>query len=320
MGTTLEAAVSAATEALGARGDVIGDGGAEPRFELFHAANSICSQKVRTVLAHHATPYRSHTMNIFAGQTYFPSHVRLRMMGCRHLGLPLVTTHTGSTSVSGGGCDPAVVPTLVDWQAGEVMVDSKRICNYLDSLVDEPRRLRPARLVAAIDAEIDVIDHLPNYQMLAGRPPGEDTRPATRRGRDGSEFAREKVTRCETYMADFAGDETLVQAYAAKRSKEAQAAAQLFTASAMQSAYDKAAGACATFARTLDSLSTPWLFGAEPSMADLLWGVELLRIRNMGAAALWEERGLHSIERYLGQAEQLPSLRTAVIEWPGALY
>ncbi len=168
--TILEAAVSAAAEALGAQGDVIGDSGADPRFELFHAANSICSQKVRTVLAHHEIGDRSHTMNIFAGQTYFPSHVRLRMMGCRHLGLPLVTTHTGSTSVSRGGCDPAVVPTLVDWQAGEVLVDSKRICNYLDSLVDEPRRLRPDRLVAAIDAEIDVIDHLPNYQMLAVPP------------------------------------------------------------------------------------------------------------------------------------------------------
>ena len=121
-------------------------------------------------------------------------------------------------------------------------------------------------------------------------------------------------------MADFAGDGTLVQAYAAKRSKEAQAATQFFTASAMQSAYDKASDACATLARTLDLLATPWLFGAEPSMADLLWGVELLRIKNMGAAALWEGRGLHSIKQYLRQAEQLPSLRTAGIEWPGALY
>ena len=190
------------------------------------------------------------------------------------------------------------------------MVGSRRICNYLNLLVDESRRPRPARLGVAINAEIDVIDHLPNYQMLARRTPSEDTRPATC---DGSEFAREKVRRCETYMADLAGDRTLVQTYAARRSKEAQAAARLFTAPAMQSAYDKAADACATLARTLDSLATPWLFGAEPSMADLLWGVELLRIRNMGAVALWEERGLHSIERYLCHAEQLPSLRTAVV-------
>ncbi len=73
-------------------------------------------------------------------------------------------------------------------------------------------------------------------------------------------------------MADLAGDETLVQAYAAKRSEEAQAAAQLFTAPAMQSVYDRAADACATLARTLDSLATPWLFGAEPGMADLSCG------------------------------------------------
>jgi 2,5-dichlorohydroquinone reductive dechlorinase len=34
--------------------------GTTPRFELFRAANSICSQKVRAVLAHHAMPYVEH--------------------------------------------------------------------------------------------------------------------------------------------------------------------------------------------------------------------------------------------------------------------
>lgn len=309
-GTTLEAAVSATAEALGAQGDVIGDSGADLRFEPFHAANRICSRKVRTVLAHHAIGCRSRLMNIFAGQTYFPSHVRLRMMGCRHFGLPLVTTHTGSTSVS-GGCDPAVVPTLVDWQAGEAMVDSQRICNCLDSLVDEPRRLRPARLIAAIDAEIDVIDHLPNCPMLAGRPPGQGhparhpPRPRRRRVRTREGQALRDLhgrpRRGRDPGAGLCGE--------AVRGGPGRGAALHGTGHAVRLRQGRR--------RLRHPRPHPGLArdavavrGGTRHGGPLLWG----------AAALWEGRGLHSIERYLRQAGQLPLLRTAVIEWPGALY
>ena len=163
MEQSLDTVVAQVRVALDSAGQVLGhapepDAGHSPRFELFHGANSICSQKVRTVLAHHGTPHVAHTVNLFLGQTYLPSYVRLRMIGCGRLGVPLMMEHNGNTSVSDGGCDAAVVPTLVDWRTDEVIVDSKRICLYLDSLVEDGKRLRPARLADEIDAELEVVD------------------------------------------------------------------------------------------------------------------------------------------------------------------
>lgn len=48
------------------------------KFHLHHAPNSICSQKVRTVLALTAQAYESHPLNIFEGVSYDPAYVRLR--------------------------------------------------------------------------------------------------------------------------------------------------------------------------------------------------------------------------------------------------
>ena len=316
MKPSLEAAVAAAADAVESRRERIGKD--EPRFELFHAPNSICSQKVRTVLAHHGTPYVSHSMDLFAGQTYLPAYVRLRMIGCERLGGPLVSAHTGSTSVSAGGCDPAVVPTLVDREAGDVLVDSKRICLYLDELAGS--LLRPPRLASKIDAEITVVDNLPNYQMLSGRPPGEDLRPPSQRGKTGVEFAMSKVGRCDRYLAEFADDAVLVRAYSAKRAKEQMAADRLFSAEAMRATYDKAEAACVDLDRALAKRGTRWLLDDEVTLADLYWALEFVRMKNLGAQAFWTSGTRPALAAYAERCEAIPAVRSAVIEWPGALF
>ncbi len=295
------------------------DRGQAPRFELFHGANSICSQKVRTVLAYHGTPHIEHAMNLFLGQTYLPSYVRLRMAGCERMAAPLMTAHNGNTSVSDGGCDAAVVPTLVDWRTNEIIVDSKRICLYLDELVDDAERLRPSHLAAAIDEELRIVDGLPNYQMLLGKRPDMDEA-ATRKGHSGSSFSLDKVKRCDRLMQDHADDPVLVQAYAAKRAKELDAADHLFSDEAMRSAYATAVEACATLDTKLRERGSPWLFGDKVTMADLFWCVELLRMKNLGASTFWDGGRLPEVARFTAAAEQLPSIKAAIIDWPGALF
>ena len=290
-----------------------------PRFMLYHAANSICSQKVRVVLAQLGMSYTSHTLNIFAGHTYLPDYVRLRLMGCERSGLPLVAAHTGSTATSTGGCDPAVVPTLVDRQTDEVIVDSKGICLYLDALVPESRRLRPTALAAAIDAELDIVDHLPNYQMLVGRPVGTDSRPAKLQANNGVAFSMSKVKRCEDYLAEFADDRALANAYRAKRSKELNAAQSLFSHEAMRNAYGKADAACTVLNDKLTAGKSTWLTGDAVTLADLFWAVELLRMKNLGAATFWEGGKLPAVAKLVDAAERLESVRSAVLDWPGAL-
>lgn len=68
---------------------------ANPRFELFHAASSLCSQKMRTVLFEKQLPYRSNDMMILSSmgpdgvvptEHYYPPYVRLRMIAGQEVG------------------------------------------------------------------------------------------------------------------------------------------------------------------------------------------------------------------------------------------
>ncbi len=318
MTTDLEKTVAELRTSLGTAAETIGSApSGTPRFELFHAPNSICSQKVRAVLAHHDIPYTSQLVKIFEGQTYLPAYVRLRLVGCDALGGGLVTQHTGSTSVSRGGCDPAVVPTLVDWETRQVLVDSKRICFYLDQVAGGT--LRPASLQAAIDAELDVVDNLPNYQMLAGKPPGEDHRPESRRKSNGVAFAMSKVELCDRFLAEFPNDPDLVRGYSAKRAKELNAAEQLFTPEAMQIAYDKAQAGCTHLEQKLNAEGR-WVVGNNITMADLYWGVELLRMKNMAVESFWANGARPAVASFVEKTQTIPAIKSAIIEWPGALF
>ena len=312
----LDTIVARARTALGDGG---GTGGAvAPRFELFHAANSICSQKVRCVLAQHDVAYASHVMNLFLGQTYLPDYVRLRMRGCDRLGGALAGHHSGSTSTQRGGCDGAVVPTLVDHGTGEVLVDSRLICLHVDAQAPEERRLRPAALSDAIDEQLAIVDNLPNYQMLMGRTPREQERPESRADTLAA-FSMRKVGWCDRYLDEHADDETLTRAYAAKRAKEASAAEGLFSADAMRAAYDTAEAALGGLERVLSRSDGAWLFGERPTMADLFWGIELIRMADVGVASFWEGR-LPLVERLLSSVMALPAIRQSILDWPGARF
>jgi 2,5-dichlorohydroquinone reductive dechlorinase len=320
----LSTAVAAARAPLKHPVELIGgtpDAASAPvRFELFHAPNSICSQKVRAVLAHHGLVYWSHTMSIVAGDTYLPDYVRLRVLACEQQGLPLVITHAGSTAVSTGGCDPAVVPTLVDWATGQVVIDSKRICIHLDDVAGGPLKLRPDALTHAIDAELDLVDSLPNYQMLVGTAPDPQRHGRSPRAGTGVQFAMGKVERCDRHLAEHADDAVLQRGYRAKRAKELSAAERLFSADAMRLAYAQAENACDQLERRLSAADAAWLFGDRVTLADLFWGIELLRMKNMGAQAFWDNGAREQVARFVRRCETLQTLRTAVLDWPAALH
>ena len=311
--------VEAARIAIGSSREAIhAAGGAAPRYELFHAANSICSQKVRCVLAQHRLAWISHPINMFEGQTYLPDYVRLRMIGCERLGGALVSRHNGSTSAA-AGCDGAVVPTLVDWATGEVVVDSKLICIHLDDGMAVANRLRPPSLADAIDAELAIVDDMPNYQMLMGRRPGSSENGATKNDVGGS-FSQRKVAWCDRYLDAVAEEPVLVAAYTAKRAKEASAARDLFSPEAMTLAYDHVDAALQELERKLARDEGPWLFGGALTLADLFWSIELLRMKNMGLASGWEAGRLPHVERFAAAGEALPAIRAAIIDWPGAMF
>lgn len=313
-----EAKVAAAGAAVGSAGEIVNASPKRsPRYALFHGANSICSQKVRCVLAYHDMPYVSHPMNMFLGQTYLPDYVRLRMIGCHDVGGALVAHHSGSTSAA-AGCDGAVVPTLIDRDNGAVIVDSKRICLNLDDTMPSEMGLRPTRFADAIDHELAVVDDLPNYQMLMGRRIAAES--AETKGDVGASFSQRKVAWCDRYLAEHADDVPLVQAYTAKRAKELSAATELFSSEAMAAAYARAEAALVELERKVAGRTGSWLFGDGVTMADLFWGIELLRMKNTGIAAYWEAGRLPRVQQFAEATAQLPAIRSAVIDWPGAMF
>lgn len=282
---------------------------AAPHAHFFHAPNSICSQKVRAVLAYHQIPYSSHLLNIFAGDTYDPAYVRMRMVGCNSLGGPMADRHLGTTSVEASGCDGCVVPTLVDADTGTVTVDSLRICLALDASSGSGT-LVPADLCDAIMAELTVVDDLPNYQNLAVR-----VVPTTG---PGNAFAASKVARCNVLLADHGDDPVLRAAYEAKRAKEQYAADKLFDETALAAARQAVIDALDGLEKRLTTSTGPWLLGEAVTMADLFWGAELIRTEDVGQGYLWQENRLPHVAAYYGRLCDMPALQSAIIDFPGA--
>lgn len=84
-------------------------------FTLYHAATSVCSQKVRVGLAEMGLPYDSVIFDLTRGDQFDPAYLRINPDG--------------------------VVPTLVD--NGDVLVESSLILDYLDR-VHNGGRLMPS--------------------------------------------------------------------------------------------------------------------------------------------------------------------------------
>jgi glutathione S-transferase len=79
--------------------------------ELYHNDMSVCAQKVRFALGEKTLEWKSHHLNLRAGDQQKPEYVRLN--------------------------PNAVVPTLVD--NGKVIIESTVINEYIDDAYPDPR-------------------------------------------------------------------------------------------------------------------------------------------------------------------------------------
>ena len=122
------------------------------------------------------------------------------------------------------------------------------------------------------------------------------------------------------HLREQARDPALVAAYTAKRAKEVSAVAELFSPEAMRAAYALAETALDALEHKLERSGAAWLFGDALTITDLFWGNELLRVKNMGVAVFWEGGRRPRVEAFSAATRALPAIRSAIIEWPGAMY
>ena len=299
---------------------VNGKAGSKPRFELYHAAPSLCSMKVRTVLAEKQVPYRSHDLNLMlrkakAPECYLPGYVRLRLQGAPKV--ELARGYTGQSSVSTEGFDPCVVPTLVDLEAARVVVDSARICAYIDEHT-EGERLMPEPLSNEIGDQVAMVDQAPHVAVLYGAHPDGDVRPPALANIIKGVHAK-KIVALEGLQAEVRGDAELTAAYDSKIAKEAGGAEFMLDAERMREAHQAMDAHVGKLEAQLACHDGPWALGDRFTMADVMWTVSLLRMKWLGIGGAWEQNDARgNVRAYVERAFSRPSFRAGVLDWPGA--
>ena len=295
---------------------------AGPRFELFHAAMSICSQKVRAVLAQKAAAYASHDMLIICmrgkdglltpAENYHPDYVRLRMVGNVGLGRGLVTGYVGVSSVASQGFDPCVVPTLVDHEKARVIVDSVAICRYIDAETVPANALIPAdaALARRMTRQIEIVDATPHPAMLYGFHPEEDHRPDLLKHIMTTVYD-DKVEALDWLIEQNRDDAELVLAYQAKIAKESGGKSVSRDGAFQRTARLKVQGVLQGLEADLRENGGDWLCGPSLTLADLFWGVSLIRLTYLGQGRLWSE--LPTVAAYFNRLRALPSLREEAV-------
>jgi 2,5-dichlorohydroquinone reductive dechlorinase len=290
-----------------------------PAFELFHFGFSICSHKVRAVLAELGLGFGS---NQFAGPTqyenYTPQYVRLRLQSEAARAGRFVSGYTGGSSVESEGFDPLVVPTLVETQTGRVLADSKLIILDLARNYRDAFDLLPADLEGKIIAEIDAVDRTPHVALLYGADPEGDTRPAEIQSRMPG-IHQIKFDTIRRYMEETADEPELSAAYKAKLAKEEAAEQFVVDGGVMAEAVTLAESLVADLEEKLAASDGPWLFGDRFTMADLCWGISLIRLDYLGNARFLDgDTPRPRVKAYFERLADRPSLVTAVLDWPGS--
>lgn len=293
----------------------------QPRFELFHAASSLCSQKVRAVLFETGLSYRSNDMLILShmdgarlipAEHYDPSYVRLRMLGAGDAGGKLVSGYSGITSVASEGFDPCVVPLLIDYEAGLVIADSKRICLYLSEVKGAAGNLLPTGTAARAEVlwQMAIVDKIPNGALLYGFHPDADLRPDEMKDMMGTVYDL-KILVLEKMIAENADDADLVRAYRAKIAKETGGKAVSRDPDFQRATRGRAADLLRHLDADVAAGSLPYANGGDITLADIFWGVNLVRLAYLGLASLWDDH--RNVARYFAALKDRPSLRREAI-------
>ena len=293
--------------------------GTNPRFELYHAAQSLCSMKVRTVLAEKNIPYASHDLNLPVRnnyvECYLPDYVRMRLLGAPDA--EFARSYTGQSSVTTEGFDPCVVPTLVDHEKERIVVDSSKICLYLDEH-SAGTSLVPDNLVDQIDEQIALVDQAPHVASLYGAHPDHDPRPKGLKDNITGVHAK-KVVQLSELRGKSKDEPALVEAYDAKIAKESAAGEFVFKPDEMRAAHEAMDAHVGELEKQLGSHTGNWVMGDTYTMADIPWTTSIYRMKWLGLGSAWERNDARPrVNQYVASAFDRRSFRSGVLEWPAA--
>jgi len=256
---------------------------------LYHFSQSLCSQKVRQVLDEKGVRWEGHVILLPAYEQYEPDYVRINPR--------------------------CVVPTLV--RDGKVTTDSENILRYVERTFTDGPSLVPedadeADLMKRFVSEADALFV---EALTYGDTEGQQKSRLLRRLTKG--VHEHKVELLSELARQHAHDPTLKAAY------EQKLALVRTTLGAMRSPQDMAEILART-EQSMDRLEEQlkagpfsdggWLCSRIFSLADIEWGVVLLRMKFVGLGErLFGSRP--QLASYAGRLVERPAFKSAVLDW-----
>ncbi len=241
--------------------------------ELYHASGSLCSQKVKLVLAEKNLEWKSHAINLLTFENLKSSYIRLNPKG--------------------------VVPTLL--HDGRVITNSATIVRYLDEQFPHPKLIpTDPKLQEKMDGWIDLQNQFPMREVMYGNY----------QGIEGIVLRRSVQIKEKLLPKLMQANPELKEQYAAKLKDVKQWNYTIQNANEIANLNTKIALMLDRLETQLSQ--TNWLCGASYSLADTMWTVVLNGLDELKFGHLWKDSTRPALNSYFNQLRALPSFNKAI--------
>jgi glutathione S-transferase len=240
--------------------------------ELYDASGSLCSQKVKLVLAEKKLEWKNHSLNLLTFENLQPSYLRLNPKG--------------------------VVPTLI--HDGKVVTDSAVIIRYLDEQFPYPL-LTPAEplLQEKMKGWINLQNQFPMRELMYGNY----------RGIEGVLLRRSVQIKQKLLPQLIQENPELKEHYEVKLNDVRQWNSSIQDMNEIATINAKIEPMLAQLEEQLSQ--TDWLCGTTYSLADAVWTAVLNRLGEL-KFDLWANNTRPALKAYLSHLKARPSFRIAI--------
>lgn len=240
---------------------------------LYHASSSLCSQKVKLVLAEKSLEWKSHLINLLTFENLQPSYMRLNPKG--------------------------VVPTLL--HDDRVITDSAAIIRYLDEQFPQPQ---------LIPVESVLQEKMNNWIDLQNRFPMREVMYGNYRGIEGAVLRRSVQRKAKLLPKLMLANPELKDLYAIKLEDVRQWNCTIQNASKIANLNARLEPMLERLESQLSQ--TAWLCGDSYSLADTVWTAVLNRLDELKIGHLWQDITRPALSSYFNQLRARPSFKTAI--------
>lgn len=241
--------------------------------ELYNASESLCSQKVKLVLAEKNLEWKNHLLNLLTFDNLQPNYIRLNPQG--------------------------VVPTLID--DDKIITNSAVIIRYLDKRFSNPR-LAPTKpkLQEKMNGWIDLQNCFPMRELMYGNF----------RGIEGIVLRRSVRMKEKLLTQLLQLHPELKEQYTAKLKDVRQWNSTIQNTAEIADLNAKIEPMLDLLEEQLSQ--TDWLCGDTYTLADVVWTAVLNRLDKLKFGRLWEHNTRPALESYFNRLKSRQSFALAI--------